>query len=139
MPRILVVDDDTLILATVQMLLVNEGFEVVAVDQGRKAVLALERSPFDVVIIDMFMPGMDGYQSIKEIRRLDPGLPVIAMSGVMFRESSAGRLPDFLGMAAKMGATGTLHKPFRSVELLEAVRACAGARVQQSEAPKKTA
>ena len=91
MARILIVDDDALVLASVQMLLVHAGHEVLAVDQARKAVIALEREPFDLVIVDVFMPGMDGYQAIKEFQRLDPGVPIIAMSGVMFRESSKRR------------------------------------------------
>src|SRR5207248_2903680 len=124
MARILIVDDDTLVLASVQMLLVYAGHEVVAVDQGRKAVLALEGGHFDAVIVDLFMPGMDGYQTIKEFRRLDPDMPVIVMSGILFRESSSGHAPDFLGMASKMGATRTLAKPFKPAELIEAVHAC---------------
>ena len=128
MSRILVVDDNALILAAIQSLLVHQGFEVVAVDHGRKAVLALECGHFDAVIVDLFMPRMDGYQAIKEFRRLDPGVPIIAMSGVMFRESSGGRAPDFLGMAGKMGAARSLHKPFQPAELFEAVSACTEGR-----------
>jgi CheY-like chemotaxis protein len=124
MLRILVVDDDTLVLASVQMLLIHAGHEVVAVDHGRKAIIALEQGPFDLIIVDLFMPGMDGYQVIKEFKRFDPTIPIIAMSGIMFRESSAGRRPDFLGMAVKLGATHTLHKPFKPAELLQAVHEC---------------
>jgi CheY-like chemotaxis protein len=91
----------------------------------------LEREPYDLVIVDVFMPGMDGYQAIKEFQRLDPGIPIIAMSGVMFRESSQRHAPDFLGMAAKLGATRTLNKPFKPAELMEAVEACGEARAQQ--------
>jgi CheY-like chemotaxis protein len=130
MARILVVDDDTLVLASVQMLLIHAGHEVLAADQARKAVLALEREPFDLVIVDVFMPGMDGYQAIKEFQRLDPGVPIIAMSGVIFRESSQRHAPDFLGMAGKLGATRTLHKPFKPAELIEAVGACVEARAR---------
>jgi CheY-like chemotaxis protein len=129
MARILIVDDDTLVLASIRMLLSHAGHEVRAVDQARKAILALEREPFDLVIVDVFMPGMDGYQAIKEFRRLDPGIPVIAMSGVMYRESSQPHAPDFPGMAVRLGATRTLNKPFKPAELMDAVRACSDARV----------
>ena len=139
MAHILIVDDDTLVLASVQMLLIHAGHEVVAVDQARKAVVALEREPFDVVIVDVFMPGMDGYQAIKEFQRLDPDVPIIAMSGVMFRESSKNHAPDFLGMAAKLGAMRTLHKPFQPAELMEAVDACGGARAQHFDARTRIA
>ena len=139
MSRILIVDDDTLVLAAVQMLLINEGFEVVAVDRATKAMTALEHGRFDAVIVDLFMPGMDGYQAIKEFQRIDPGIPVIAMSGIMFRESSGGRAPDFLGMAAKMGATRALTKPFKKAELFEAIGACAAVRAQRSEVHQRSA
>ena len=139
MARILVVDDDTLVLASVQMLLIHAGHEVLAVDQARNAVIALEREQFDLVIVDVFMPGMDGYQAIKEFRRLDPAMPVIAMSGVMFRESSQRHAPDFLGMAAKLGATRTLNKPFKPAELMEAVQACGEARAQQFDTRARSA
>jgi CheY-like chemotaxis protein len=124
MSRILLVDDDTQVLAAVQMLLVHAGYEVVAVDHGRKAILALERGRFDTAIVDLFMPGMDGYQTIREFRRIDPTIPVIAMSGVMFRESSGGQAPDFLSMLAKLGEARTLQKPFKPAQLMETVRSC---------------
>jgi CheY-like chemotaxis protein len=124
MSRILVVDDDSQVLATVQMLLVHAGYEVVAVDQGRKAILALERGRFDAAIVDLFIPGMDGYQTIREFRRIDPAIPIIAMSGVMFRESSGGQAPDFLGMLAKLGDAHSLQKPFKPTELIDTVRSC---------------
>ena len=139
MPRILVVDDDRMVLASVEMLLIHEGHDVVAVDHGRKAILALGQGHFDAVIVDLFMPGMDGYQAIKEFQRIDPSLPVIAMSGVMFRESSGGRAPDFLGMAGKLGAARALHKPFKRAELLEALDACVAMRAAYVDPPRKSA
>ena len=75
----------------------------------------------------------------KEFQRLDPGVPIIAMSGVMFRESSQRHAPDFLGMAGKLGATRTLHKPFKPAELMEAVEACGEVRAQQFDARMRRA
>ena len=125
MSRILIVDDDILMLATLEAMLVEEGFEVVAVDGGRKAVSALETAWFDAVIVDIVMPGMDGYQTIREFRRIKPSVPIIAMSGVAFQMPPTGR-PDFSAMAAKLGATRILHKPFDQARLGSAVRACLG-------------
>ena len=125
MSRILIVDDDLLMLATLEAMLVDEGFEVVAVDGGRKAVSALETASFDAVIVDIVMPGMDGYQTIREFRRIKPSVPIIAMSGVAFQMPTSGR-PDFGAMAAKLGATRILHKPFDQARLGSAVRACLG-------------
>jgi two-component system OmpR family response regulator len=123
MSRILIVDDDVLLLATLESMLVDEGFDVVAVDGGRKAVSMLESAPFDAVIVDMVMPGMDGYQTIREFRRISPTTPIIAMSGVAFHSASRGT-PDFTAMAMKLGATRILHKPFDQTRLGSAVRAC---------------
>ena len=125
MSRILIVDDDILMLATLEAMLVEEGFEVVAVDGGRKAVSALETAWFDAVIVDIMMPGMDGYQTIREFRRIKPSVPIIAMSGVAFQMPPSGR-PDFGAMAAKLGAARILHKPFDQARLGSAVRACLG-------------
>jgi CheY-like chemotaxis protein len=123
MSRILIVDDDVLLLATLEAMLIDEGFDVVAVDGGRKAISALQSAPFDAVIVDMVMPGMDGYQTIREFRRIHPTLPIIAMSGVAFQHPSGDKL-DFAAMAAKLGATRILHKPFDQIRLGSALRAC---------------
>jgi two-component system OmpR family response regulator len=123
MSRVLIVDDDVLMLATLEAMLIDEGFDVVAVDGGRKAISALQSTPFDAVIVDMVMPGMDGYQTIREFRRINPTLPIIAMSGIAFQHPS-GDKPDFASMAAKLGATRILHKPFDQIRLGSALRAC---------------
>jgi DNA-binding NtrC family response regulator len=139
MSRILIVDDDTPVLASVEMLLIHAGHDVRVVHQARKATLALEREPFDLVIVDVFMPGIDGYQAIKEFQRIDPGVPIIAMSGVMFRNSSRRHAPDFLGMAGKLSATRTLNKPFEPAELMEAVQACGEARARDCDTRVRSA
>lgn len=123
MPRILVVDDDVPVRIATQALLEHEGYEVVVADNGRTGIEAIATTPFDAVIVDIFMPGMDGLQTIKAFNRQAPGVPVIAMSGFMFRNSSAPA-PDFLGMSTKLGAAYSLHKPFRSRDLLTAIEAC---------------
>src|SRR5262245_27753103 len=69
------------------------------------------------------MPGMDGLQSIRAFKHYAPSVPVIAISGFMFRDSSRPA-PDFLAMATKLGAAYSLHKPFRATDLLRLVEAC---------------
>ena len=122
MSRVLIVDDDILLLTTLEAMLVDEGFEVVAVDGGRKAVTALRSEPFDVVLVDMVMPGMDGFQTIRECRRISPAMPIIAMTGILFREA-AGSQPDFAAMAATLSGMRILHKPFDQTTLGNALRA----------------
>lgn len=121
MSRVLIVDDDILLLTTLEAMLLDEGFEVVAVDGGRKAVTALQSQPFDVVLIDMVMPGMDGFQTIRECRRINPAMPIVAMTGILFRPSA--NAPDFAAMAATLSGMRILHKPFDQTTLGNALRA----------------
>jgi CheY-like chemotaxis protein len=125
MPRILVVDDDMSVRIATRTLLEYEGYEVVVADSGRSGIDAIASTMFDAVIVDIFMPGMDGLETIKAFNRHAPGVPVIAMSGFMFRNSSAPA-PDFLSMSTKLGAAYSLHKPFRPRDLLKAIEACLG-------------
>jgi CheY-like chemotaxis protein len=125
MPRILVVDDDLSVRVATQTLLEREGYDVVVADSGRNGIEAITSASFDAVIVDIFMPGMDGLDTIKAFNRQAPGVPVIAMSGFMFRNSSAPA-PDFLGMSTKLGAAYSLHKPFRPGELIKAIESCLG-------------
>ena len=73
-----------------------------------------ERRP-DLLITDIFMPEMEGLETIRQARALQPGLPIIAMSGFSFEER------DYLGVAEKFGALASLRKPFRPTELLDLV------------------
>jgi CheY-like chemotaxis protein len=66
---------------------------------------------------------MDGLEAIKGFRKRAPGVPIIAMSGYVPHSSSVP-IPDFLGMAAKLGATHCLHKPFTRQQLIAAIDAC---------------
>jgi CheY-like chemotaxis protein len=122
---ILAIDDDRAVLATIDMILKRQGHEIVIAHQAAKGLQLLQDERFDLVIVDIFMPDMDGLETITRVRELRPGLPVIVMSGYQFEASTAPR-PDFLHMARELGAYGSLKKPFRPAELLEAVAACLG-------------
>lgn len=123
MSRILVVDDDTAVRGAIKTVLERDGHEVVLAGNGRAGVSAVENNAFDVVICDIFMPGMDGIETIHAFHKTNPHMPVIAMSGFTFRDSH-GPAPDFLSLATKLGAAYSLRKPFRPQELLKAVREC---------------
>lgn len=123
MPRILVIDDDKSVRTAIKTLLEREGYEVFAAEDGRTGLDAFESMAVDVLIVDIFMPGMDGLEAIKLFKRRAPQVPIVAISGFMFRNSSTPA-PDFLSMAAKLGAAFALHKPFRPRELSAAVAAC---------------
>lgn len=123
MARILVVDDDTAVRSAIKMVLEHEGHEVVVAGDGRAGVAEAQAGGFDVVICDIFMPGMDGIETIHAFHQLDPRMPVIAMSGFTFRDGHAPA-PDYLSLSTKLGAAYSLRKPFRPQELIKAVRQC---------------
>jgi len=127
MPRILIVDDDNSVRVSMRIWLERDGYEAIVADGGRCAIEALAASPIDVVIVDIFMPGMDGLETIRVLNQHAPAVPIIAMSGFMFRNSSAPA-PDFLSMSTKLGAACSLHKPFRPRDLRAAVETCLGSR-----------
>jgi len=123
MARILVVDDDAAVRQGIELLLEDAGHQVVGTADGRSGLHAASEQPFDLVIVDIFMPGMDGLEAIRNFHQVLPRVPIIAMSGFMFRTASA-LTPDFLAMASKLGAACSLPKPFKPEELLGAVQLC---------------
>jgi CheY-like chemotaxis protein len=120
MASILVIDDDRAVLATIKILLDRAGHTVEAVDNSRTGLQRLEAQSFDLLVVDIFMPGMDGFETMKLVHQSRPHMPIVVISGQQFSQSS-GKAPDFLHMATRLGAVASLHKPFRSSELLAAV------------------
>jgi CheY-like chemotaxis protein len=120
MARILVIDDDPAVRAAMQMVLERDGLEVNAVGDGPTGIKLVAAEDFDLLLVDLFMPGMDGLETIRQVHRHKPGLPIIIMSGLSFAPTGA-QPPDFLAMAGRLGAVGNLKKPFRPRELLAVV------------------
>lgn len=120
MARILVVDDDAAIQATIRLLLERAGHSVVTAGDGRKGLTLFEAGDFDLLLLDIFMPGMDGFETMRMVRRLRPLVPIIVISGRPIAPDD-GSAPDFLTMAIKLGAVSSLQKPFKPAALLAAV------------------
>jgi CheY-like chemotaxis protein len=131
MARVLVVDDDSSVATAIRTFLQYEGLEVVLADGGCSALDIIEITGIDVIIVDIYMPGMDGFQVIRAFQQRAPTIPIIAMSGYLFRDSPTST-PDLLAKAAELGATRCLQKPFRPSELMAAVDACLGGSTRPS-------
>lgn len=125
MARVLVIDDQAHVRAAVCAALKSIGFEALAVESGRKGLSELEKSSFDLAIVDIYMPEMDGVQFIKALRQRTPNLPIIAMSGVLYRDTGGSAL-DVLPMARHLTDIVSLAKPFRPKQLLHAVQIAMG-------------
>jgi CheY-like chemotaxis protein len=124
MARILVVDDETAIRLAIRMILENAGHTVVVAEGGHAAVSAIEAFSFDVLVVDIFMPDMDGLETIKVFRESAPEVPIIAMSGYAVRGET---MPDFFRQAIDLGAAHCLCKPFHGRELIHAIATCCAA------------
>jgi CheY-like chemotaxis protein len=125
MTRILIVDEDSSVRSALKKFLSFRGFEAVAAESGVHGIRLVEAEGFDVAVIDIFTPGIDGLATIRECRRHAPSLPIIATSAFVFRDAPH-RAPDFLAMATELGATRSLTKPFGPADLLGAIEACLG-------------
>lgn len=122
MPRVLVVDDDPMVCVAIEVCLQRQGFEVTVADGGETGMRALENATFDVMLVDVFMPHMRGFEAIRIFHERAPDIPVIAMSGYAF--ANADRGPDFLRMTIELGAAACLRKPFTPQALIAAVNEC---------------
>jgi CheY-like chemotaxis protein len=120
MPRILIIDDDAAVRRATTIMLEARGFEIVAVESGQAGVDAVKAGAFDAVIVDLFMPGMDGLAATRAIHQDSPATPIIAVSGFMF-QGRCPAMPDFHPMATEAGAVASLYKPLRPNELVQAI------------------
>ena len=87
---------------------------------GRKGLSLCETGDFDLLFLDIFMPGMDGFETMRMVRQQQPRMPIVVISGRPV-STEPGSAPDFLTMATKLGAVSSLPKPFRPADLLAAV------------------
>ena len=123
MPRVLIVDDDPMVCMAIEIYLERHGFHVTIADGGEAGLRALEGTPFDLMIVDIFMPHMRGFESIRIFHERAPTIPLIAMSGYAFANLDSPA-PDFLRMALELGATRCLRKPFAPLALLTVINEC---------------
>lgn len=122
MERILVVDDEREVRETLGLLLRQEGFRVVVAECGHTAIGAVETFTFDVVLVDIVMPGMSGLDTIDVLRADAPDISIVAMSGYAGGSGVSGQ--DFFRAAMERGATCCLSKPFSREQLVDAIEFC---------------
>ena len=102
-PSVLIVDDEPSILQSLGGLLTDEGFEVISATNGYEALKIIDAESPDLVLLDIWMPGIDGIETLKEIKKSHPFLPVIIISGHGTIETAV--------RATKLGAYNFIEKP----------------------------
>ena len=118
MPRILVIDDDPDVRGSLTKILTRAGYDVVAAAEGAAGIELQHNEPADVIITDIFMPGLDGLQTLRQLKKEGSKVRVIAVSG----GDRTGTM-DLTEQASLMGAFRVLHKPFEMGDVLAAVKA----------------
>jgi DNA-binding NtrC family response regulator len=112
--RILLVDDEADLVEFLARLLLKRGYTVTATNSGPEAIEAVEAQTFDVVILDLKMPQMDGIEVLQKIRTIQPYLEVIMLTG----HGSTGSALE----AGRLKAFRYLLKPYKIEELLEQIQ-----------------
>jgi DNA-binding NtrC family response regulator len=111
--RILVVDDEVSLQLTLVANLELEGFDVVGVNDAKEALEALAQQPFDLMVTDIRMPGMNGVELFDRVRELYPTMPVLLMTGFA--------LEGLIDRAVQHGAYTVLPKPFDVDQMVRAI------------------
>jgi len=115
MTRILVVDDDPGILTLEEKILSREGYEVVTASDGNRAVELVKQQEFDLVLLDVMMPGLDGFEVSRTFQR-EGGPRSVPVVFVTAKDD-----PDAMREGFRSGGTVFLSKPFTANQLLRVV------------------
>lgn len=105
--HILLVEDDPFLRNFLSAELAEHGYIVTVAENGLKALNNSGPMRMDVILTDIFMPGMDGIELIRRLRKLNPNLPIFAMSGVAHHRKPE----DYLRYAKRFGADEVFVKP----------------------------
>ena len=127
MLKILLVDDDPNIRQLVNLYLQKEGFEVMMADRGDEALKMFKASPPNLILLDIMLPGMDGWQVCREVRKIS-NIPIIMLTA---KDETFDKV---LGL--ELGADDYIAKPFDMKELVARIKAVSR-RFQAADAPEK--
>lgn len=116
MARILIVDDDPISLKVLRSILQGAGHEVIEAGDGDEALALYRENPTDLVITDIFMPGKEGVETVRELKEGFPDARVIAVSG-----GSSGARFESLDWVKAFGVKHTFTKPFDREAIVKAV------------------
>jgi DNA-binding NtrC family response regulator len=112
--RVLIVDDEEAFADNIAKLISKRGYDIKAVYNGQSALTALDEDDFDVIILDLKMPGMDGLTTLKNIKGKKPSVEVIILTGHGSMESGIDGI--------QLGAFDFIMKPVRFDELYDKIR-----------------
>jgi DNA-binding response OmpR family regulator len=115
MARVLIIDDEREVALGIKECLEFEGYEVMTAESGRDGLDRLMREAYDILLLDIVLPEMDGFEVLKEIRKVNKELPIIVISA---RASEEDRV-----FCLNLGADDFVNKPFSVAEMVARIRA----------------
>lgn len=126
MASILLIDDDSLVRESLTIHLQDAGHDVTSAADGRAGIDTFRAGDFKLVITDLFMPEVEGIETIRLLRQDNADVPIIAITGGPTMPPGTGDRspPDYLRMARALGATDIIQKPFSLNQLLGLVDQC---------------
>jgi DNA-binding NtrC family response regulator len=128
-PKILIVDDEERFRTTMAKLLTVNGLEVTAVGSGKDALEELKSKPYDVITLDIRMPGMSGLEALAEIKKVNPGIEVIILTG----HASVDTAMEIM----KLGGYEYLLKPTSTDELMNKIDAAYERKLNREQKMRK--
>ena len=121
MAHLLLIEDDQTLRRALCVSLEKMGHTVVETGDGRQALSAFKKQPADLIVTDLIMPGMEGVETIRELKKMNPRVPIIAISG-----GGRGSPAGYLQIAQSFGADKIYAKPFDIGALCQSVEELLG-------------
>lgn len=112
-PKVLIVDDQRSMRMTLAGVIEDQGYDVVEAEDGYKAIELAAQQQFDLVLMDIKMPGIDGVQTFREIKKISPDSVVVMMTGFA--------VEDLVAAALDEGAFSVVYKPFDVAKVIDLV------------------
>lgn len=129
--KVLIVDDEERFRTMLRKLLVAEGFEAKAVGGGREAIEELGKQPYDVILLDVKMPEMDGIQALAELKKINRGVEVIMLTG----HASVDVAVEIM----RLGGYEYLLKPCPVEEIIEKIESAYERKLARDERQRQAA
>jgi DNA-binding NtrC family response regulator len=123
--RVLLVDDEVNFLEALAERMRMRGLEVTCAKSGREALTAVEGAIFDAVVLDLAMPGLDGLETLRRLRQMQPELQVMILSGRATVQTAVE--------ATRLGATDIFEKPTDVDTLVQRIRSARAARLAHDD------
>ncbi|MEW6419869.1 MAG: response regulator [Nitrospirota bacterium] len=123
--RVLVIDDEDIVLKSCYRVLTPEGYDVKMATKGLDGLQMLKNDKYDVVLVDVKMPDMDGIEVLRRIKKEWPDIPVIIITGY-------SAISDAV-FAIKLGAYDYIEKPFAPDTILSSVKKALGYEMEEQE------